>query len=126
LANSNGTATISVTVNDGGASNNLVTRNFTVTVNAVNDPPTIGAISNQAVLEDTPAGPINLTVDDVDSPLGSLILSASSSNPALAPAANIVFDGTSANPNMTITPVANQSGTATITVKVSDGQASTS
>jgi hypothetical protein len=46
VSNGYGTATITVTVNDGGTSNNIVTRTFTVTVNAVNQPPTLNAINN--------------------------------------------------------------------------------
>ena len=46
-----------------------------------------------------------------------------SSNPALVPAANIVFGGSGANRTVTITPAANQSGTATITLTVTDGTA---
>src|SRR4029079_11697195 len=41
VANANGIAAITVTVNDGGASNNIVTRTFAVTVNTVNDAPTL-------------------------------------------------------------------------------------
>src|SRR5439155_5629017 len=63
--NANGSAIITVTVNDGGASNNLARRSFTVTVNAVNDPPTIGPIPNQTVNEDSgPAGPIGFAIGD--------------------------------------------------------------
>src|ERR1039458_479020 len=46
VVNKTGTATVTVTVNDGGTSNNIVTRTFTVTVNAVNQTPTLNAISN--------------------------------------------------------------------------------
>ena len=46
VANGFGTATITVTVNDGGASNNVTSQSFTVTVNPVNDPPTLNALSN--------------------------------------------------------------------------------
>ena len=45
VANNSGTATITVTVNDGGTSNNIVTQSFTVTVNAVNQPPTLESAS---------------------------------------------------------------------------------
>jgi len=46
VTNANGTATITVKVNDGGMSNNIVTRTFLVTVSAVNNPPTLNAIGN--------------------------------------------------------------------------------
>jgi hypothetical protein len=42
------------------------------------------------------------------------------------PNANIVFDGSGTSRTVTITPVANQNGIATITVQVSDGTATTS
>src|SRR5207248_741109 len=66
LPNANGTAVITVTVNDGQPSNNLLTRTFTVTVNAVNDPPTISDVADQVILENTPTGPIPFTVGDAE------------------------------------------------------------
>lgn len=48
-ANANGTVTITVTANDGQSQNNTFSRTFTITVNAVNDPP---AISVTAPMED--------------------------------------------------------------------------
>ena len=45
VANANGTATVTVTVNDGQATNNTVVQTFLVTVNAVNDEPTLNALS---------------------------------------------------------------------------------
>ena len=48
-------------------------------------------------------------------------MSGSSSNTTLVPNGNIVFGGSGANRTVTVTPAANQSGTATITVTVSDG-----
>ena len=56
-----GTASITVTVNDGGALNNLVTRTFTVTVAAVNDLPTLDAIGNLSIAEDSGVQSVNLT-----------------------------------------------------------------
>ena len=52
-------------------------------------------------------------------------MTATSSNVALVPNANIVLSGTGAERTLTVTPAANQAGTATITVTVSDGTAST-
>lgn len=48
-ANASGIATITVTVNDGQAQNNTVTRSFTVTVLAVNDAPLVSAGSDTSV-----------------------------------------------------------------------------
>src|SRR4029077_1506685 len=55
-----------------------------------------------------------------------LTVSGSSSNQTLVPNTNIVFGGTGANRTVTLTPAANQFGTATITLAVSDGVLSTS
>jgi len=50
-----------------------------------------------------------------------LTVSASSSNPALVPNANIVVSGSGVSRTVTVTPAANQTGTATITVTGGDG-----
>jgi hypothetical protein len=65
-------------------------------------------------------------VADEETPAGSLTLSASSSNPALVPSGGIVFGGSGGNRTVKVTPAANRSGSATITVVVSDGTASAS
>src|SRR6185369_11198387 len=44
LLNATGVVTILVIVNDGQATNNAVTNSFTITVNPVNDPPTLDPI----------------------------------------------------------------------------------
>ena len=50
-----------------------------------------------------------------------LTVTVSSSNPTLVPIANVVVGGTGANRTVTVTPVASQVGTATITVTGGDG-----
>ena len=50
-----------------------------------------------------------------------MTLTYGSSNTTLVPAANIVLGGSGTNRTVTVTPAANQTGTATITVTVSDG-----
>ena len=121
-ANQSGTATITVTVSDGQSS---ASTTFVLTVNPVNDPPTISSIANQTIILGAPLGAIAFTVGDSDTALTILTLSGNSSNPTLVPNANIVFGGSGANRTVTVTPVAAQVGTATITVTVSDGSAST-
>lgn len=121
LASSNGTATITVTVNDGQAQNNLSSRSFTVAVNGV---PTISDIADLTTAEDTVTGPVPFTVSDAETSPGNLIVTATSSNPNLVPDANIVLSGTGTNRTATILPATNQFGTATITIKVVDGNGS--
>ena len=91
VANANGTATITVVVNDnGGVANggvNAVTNTFTVTVTAVNDPPTLAQISNPAaILEDAPQQTVTLSgisAGPANEANQALSVSALSSNPAV-------------------------------------------
>ena len=62
------------------------------------------------------------TVGDAQSNANSLVVTATSSNTTLVPNANITFPDTSGtNRSLLVTPAANQNGSATITVTVSDG-----
>ena len=81
-----------------------------MTVNAVNDAPTITGIANQTINVNATTGPLEFTVGDVETAAGSLTVSGSSSNPTLVPNANIVFGGSGANRTVTVTPAANQNG----------------
>jgi hypothetical protein len=123
VANAYGSATITVTVNDGGATNNIVTRTFTVTVNS---PPTITSIPNQTIATNKSAGPIPFVIGDAQTSANSLALWASSSATTLIPTNRILFGGSASNRTVTLTPQANQSGTANITITVSDGSATAS
>ena len=74
----------------------------------------------------TPTAAIPVTISDADTPAGSLTLSGNSSNPTLVPTNNLVFGGNGANRTVTVSPAADQTGSATITVSVSDGTNSAS
>ncbi len=121
-ANANGTATITVTVNDGGTSNNIVTRTFDVTVNAINDLPTITGIGNQQTLEDTPTADLPFTIGDVETAAANLTVTATSSNTSLIPQSGIVLSGSGSARTVKLIPAANQFGTAQITLEVTDAQ----
>jgi subtilisin-like proprotein convertase family protein len=84
-------------------------------------PPQVSDITNRNIQIDTNTGPIPFTIDDGDTDLNGLAISASSSNTNLVTTNNIVFGGSDSNRTVTVTPVAGQTGTATITVMVSDG-----
>lgn len=120
-ANINGSATITVTVDDGQSANSSVTRTFAVTVTPVNSAPTISSIPNQTIPTGGSAGPIPFTIGDVETPASSLALTASSTSPALLPVANIILSGSGSNRMVTLTPVSGQNGTATVTLTVNDG-----
>ena len=125
VANANGTAIITVTLDDGRPANSTTTTNFQITVDAVNDLPTISAISTQRIAEDTTSAAIPFNFRDVEP--GALTPAAFSSDQTLVPDGNLVISGTGTNRNLTISPLPNQFGTATITVRVTDvdGGAST-
>ncbi|MCK6472077.1 MAG: Ig-like domain-containing protein [Planctomycetes bacterium] len=86
-----------------------------------NTPPTISNIADQTTSEDTAKSNIAFTVGDAETAAGSLAVSGSSGNTMLVPNTNITFGGSGANRTVTVMPAANQNGTATITVTVSDG-----
>jgi len=116
-----GPATITVQVFDGTVWS--VVETFVVTVDPVNDGPTITTIADQPISEDGSTGELSFTVGDVESAAHELTVTAESSDTDLIPPANIVFGGSGPDRTVTITPAANLSGSATITVWVSDGEA---
>jgi VCBS repeat-containing protein len=95
----------------------------TITVTPVNDAPRVEVAPGGTCGLDDRSGTINLTVSDVDTPAAALTLSASSNNQALLPNGNIVFAGSGASRPLTAKTVAGRTGTANVTVTVSDGQA---
>ena len=115
--NQYGTTTVTVTVSDGSLTDSTT---FVVTVNAVNDAPTITAIADQVTNEDVTATPVAFTVNDVESPASNLQITATSSNPALVPLSGIAFSGTGSEHLVTLTPLPNQNGSTTITLIVTD------
>src|SRR5436309_258252 len=78
-----GSTTITLTVSDvdGGAAS----ASFLLSVNSVNDPPTISSVANQSTDEDTPTAAIPFSIGDVETPAGNLMVSGRSSNPVLVP-----------------------------------------
>ena len=122
-ANVNGSVTFTYRAYDGTAYSN--TANAVVTITSVNDLPTISDITDKTTNEDTATGSIPFTVGDVETAVGSLTVTATSSNTTLVPNANITLGGTSASRTINIMPASNQFGTTTITVTVNDGTGGT-
>jgi hypothetical protein len=123
VANANGTATVMVTVNDGGPSNNIVSRTFTVTVNAVNDPPALDSLSNLTLNEDASPQTVNLSgiSSGAANESQTLTVTASSSNTGLIPNPTVTYTSPNTTGSLSFTPVADANGTATLTVTVNDG-----
>ena len=116
VAGATGTATITLTVTD--AANATATETFVVTVNGA---PTIADVANQTVAEDTATAALAVNVGDDLTAAGSLVLSATSSNTAVVPNANLQLGGSGAARTVIATPAANATGSTTITLTVTDG-----
>lgn len=122
-SNQSGTATITLTVKDGGGLK--ATTSFTVTVNTA---PTITTVANQLINMGTSTPALAFTVgDDLTAP-GALLVSCSASNTALVKSANMVLTGPDVQGRctVTVTPVAIYSGVSTMTLTVKDGGGMTS
>ncbi|WP_254508784.1 cadherin domain-containing protein [Anatilimnocola floriformis] len=118
-SNQSGTATITVTVSDGTTT---TSDTFVLTVNAVNDAPTLAAISNPAALP-LNAGAQTVSLTGITAGGGEtqgLTVTATSSNPALIANPTVTYTSPNATGTLNFTPVAGQSGTAVITVTVTD------
>ncbi len=116
--NRSGTSTIVLKVDDGSLSS---TETFKVTVKPVNDAPTVTAIADQTINEDTSTKTLSFKIDDIDTSVSKLKISKSSSDPNLIPVDNIVLGGSGAKRTVKVTPAKNRHGTATIALKVDDG-----
>jgi Ca2+-binding RTX toxin-like protein len=89
-------------------------------LNDDNQPPTIVVGYGQCGSGST--GTMNLLVNDVETPAGSLILSATSSNTAVVPLGNITFGGSGANRTVTISAITKNSvAFSDVTITVFDG-----
>jgi len=117
--NWNGSETITFRATDTGGL--FAEDSATFEATAVNDAPTMSDITDQPTDEDTPTGAISFTVGDVETAAADLAVTGSSDNQALIPDANIAFGGSGANRTVTLSPAANETGTATITLTVDDG-----
>jgi hypothetical protein len=125
VSNVTGTATISVTVNDGGSTNSTITRSFTVTVNAVNQMPTLNTLSGVSINENAGVQSVALTgiTSGLATEIQTLKVTAVSSNPNLIPAPSIAYTSPTTTGSLTFQPASNATGTATISVTVDDGGA---
>lgn len=126
VTNANGTATITVTVKDNGGTANggvdTFVRTFKIHVGAVNQPPTLNPIADVNILENAAAQTVNLTglsAGPANESAQTLTITATSSNTNLVPNPTVTYT-TGATGSLHFTPVANASGSATITVTVKD------
>jgi len=91
--------------------------------------PAVSAIADEVLSQGQGSGDISFTVASTDTPpndANSLTVAASSSNQTLIPDANVLLGGSGGTRTINVTPLAGQTGTATIVVTVSDVELSTS
>ncbi|MCF7730620.1 MAG: hypothetical protein K9N23_02990 [Akkermansiaceae bacterium] len=101
-----------------------VTANHTISATFAstgNTPPTISTVADQSITANTSTAVLAFTVGDNQTAAADLTVTAGSSNTTLVPNSNIVLGGSGANRTVRVTPAANQTGTATVTLTVSDG-----
>lgn len=116
--------TVAVTSNGGSTAFSSADATASITVNAANDVPTIDSIANPASIAKN-AGQQTIALTGITAGGGenqTLQVTATSSNTTLIPAANLSVSYTSPNSTGTLsyTPAADQIGTSTITVTVTD------
>jgi len=122
-ANQHGSARITVTVDDGRATNNTISRTFTVIVNPVNDEPTLNAISDITVAEDDGMQTVTLSGISAGPNENDLLsITASSSNASLIANPTVIYNNPNSTGMLRFAPAANQNGTSVITIIVNDGQ----
>ena len=115
--NAHGETTITVTVNDGIEE---VSTTFKLTVNAVNDPPTISAVEPIEINEDQMVS-FTVTLTDIDTAPEELKITGNAANAALLPSDNITSTGTGLTRTVTLSPGANMGGKTKVTLFVNDG-----
>jgi len=119
--NRSGAATITLLASDGISTNR---QSFTVTVKPINDPPFLSVIADQTTAVGLPRA-VGFLLSDAETPASNLVVTAISSDPSLVPGDNITVSGTGLSRTATIIPIAEQFGTATITLAVSDEEKTT-
>jgi dienelactone hydrolase len=114
-----GRVTITLTVSDGA---NSASTAFVLDVLTGNSPPAIAALPGlQTVHLDVAPPPLTFTVSDAETSAANLRVLATSSNTTLLPLAGIVLSGSSASRQLALTPAGGQTGAATVTLSISDG-----
>ncbi|HXG49667.1 MAG TPA: LamG-like jellyroll fold domain-containing protein, partial [Methylomirabilota bacterium] len=116
--NQSGTATIFIVADDG---RQRATNSFEVTITPVNDVPFVSALTNQLTRRGVATAPQPFTFADVDTPVDNVTLSGAMNSGDLSLPANISVTGTGTNRAVTMTPVANRSGSVGISVLADDG-----
>jgi hypothetical protein len=122
--NAAGVANMTVMVDDGGTVSNTIIRTFTITVNILNNQPTLDALSNVTIAENSGRQTVNLSgiSSGATNEIQTLTVTAASSNPSLIPNPTVSYTSANTAGTLAFAPVTNAFGSAQITVTVDDGQ----
>ncbi len=128
IADSNpteGDETVVLTLRNTSPVGYLINKPVAATALIIDDAPAapvfVNTVGPQIAMAGYINGKITLTVNDNDSALSSLVLTATSADPDILPNSAFAFGGTDGNRWMTIQPPADTSDTTLVTVRVSDG-----
>lgn len=113
-----GSATLTVTVTDGSAT---VETAFAVTITDVNDPPFFADLGTVSVEEDSGPSTVTFTVEDVDSPSGSISVNVIGVDKPDLFSNELTPTGSGNTWSLDFTPAVDASGTANVTLEASDG-----
>jgi hypothetical protein len=117
--NASGSSTITIRATD--TTGFTVDATFTVNVAAVNDAPTLNAISNLSINQNASLQTVNLAgISAGGGESQVLTVTAVSSNPGLIPNPTVTYTSPNATGSLSFTPAAGQFGVAVITVTVKD------
>lgn len=122
--NAAGVVNMTVMVDDGGTVSNTLIRNFTITVNILNNPPTLDPLNNVTIAENSGRQTVNLSgiSSGATNEIQTLTVTAASSNPGLIPNPTVSYTSANTTGTLAFAPVTNAFGSAQITVTVDDGQ----
>jgi hypothetical protein len=115
--NAQGTSTITLTASDGVATS---TEQFDVTVSP-NTPPTMDPVGDVTGIDGVSVSAFTIHIGDLHTIGSQLVVTATSSNPLLLPNNRITLGGTGDTRTVQLVPVPSETGSATITLTVSDG-----
>lgn len=89
---------------------------------AANAAPTISAIADRSVDQDTVVGPVEFSISDPETPANQLTVTVAASDTSVFPADGIALGGTGATRSLTLTPFEAATGTTNVTLTVIDGE----
>jgi hypothetical protein len=121
VAGQTGISTITLSVSDGEDS----TAGSFLAVVGVNTPPTVTSVPDISITSGTAPEAFTVLLSDLHTAASALTITASSSDSRLLPDNRIVITGAGAQRSVQLRPVPGETGSATITLSVNDGTATT-